>query len=99
MTPSAAAETQSPSPTPFVREAGAQPIPGYRLTQLIGRGWAGEVWECEAPGGLRKAIKFISGIRAAFGGALAGELEAIQQVKSIRHPFLLSMERVEFVGE
>jgi serine/threonine protein kinase len=48
---------------------------------------------------LHKAIKFVPGVRAACAGALAGELEAIQRVRSIRHPFLLSMERVEFVGD
>jgi serine/threonine protein kinase len=99
MIPSTTAETLSSVPPPVTRESGAQPIPGYRLTQKIGRGWAGEVWECEAPGGLRKAIKFVPEIREALAGGQTGELEVIQQVKSIRHPFLLSMERVEFVGE
>src|SRR5262249_18359932 len=99
MIPRSAAEKQPSLPTPCVREAGAQPIPGYRLTERIGRGRAGEVWRCEAPGGLHKAIKFVSGVRVACAGALAGELEAIQRVRSIRHPFLLSMERVEFVGD
>src|SRR5262249_32499610 len=63
MTSSATAETPSSPFPPFAPEAGAQPIPGYRLTEKIGRGWAGEVWECEAPGGLRKAIKFVPGVR------------------------------------
>jgi serine/threonine protein kinase len=100
MTPSAASEPSAPSLTSPGRQPGDQPIPGYRLLGLIGRGWAGEVWKCEAPGGLLKAIKFVHGARDTAGGGLGAENdEAIQRARSIRHPFLLSMERVEFVGD
>ncbi|MDW8267202.1 MAG: tubulin-like doman-containing protein [Gemmataceae bacterium] len=85
---------------PIRLEKHIEPIPGYRLIERLGRGGFGEVWKAEAPGGLLKAIKFVYGDLSDTndqGVAAEQELKALSRVKSIRHPFLLSLERYDIV--
>jgi eukaryotic-like serine/threonine-protein kinase len=80
--------------------ADAEPIPGYRLIERLGRGGYGEVWKAEAPGGIHKAIKFVAGDVDGFGDdgkAAEQEFKSLNRVKTIRHPFLLSIERFEVI--
>jgi hypothetical protein len=83
-----------------LREPNAEPIPGYRLIEPIGSGGFGEAWKCEAPGGLFKAIKFVFGNLNSLdveGARAEQELHALNRIKEVRHPFVLSLDRIEVV--
>jgi hypothetical protein len=70
-----------------------EPIPGYKTTDLLGRGGYGEVWKAIAPGGIAKAVKIIYG--DSDPTKAEGELRALARIKDVRHPLLLSIERIE----
>ncbi|MDA1180348.1 MAG: protein kinase, partial [Planctomycetota bacterium] len=70
-------------------------ILGYELKERIGSGGYGEVWTAEAPGGLHKAIKFIFGFHD--GDRAQREMKSLSHIKTVRHPFLLSLDRIDIV--
>lgn len=70
-------------------------IAGYRLEDRLGVGGYGEVWRAVSPGGLPKAVKILFG--QMDGPQADAELKSLQRMRDLRHPFLLSIERIEIV--
>jgi hypothetical protein len=64
------------------------PIVGsYRKIKRLGSGSFGEVWAAEAPGNVEVAIKII--FRPLNHQEAQRELQALELIKQLRHPFLL----------
>lgn len=72
---------------------GLPTIPGYTLTRRIASGSSGDVYEAVAPGGFSKAVKIVP---IDFRNALSRrELEGVGLIRSIRHPHLVAIDRVD----
>ena len=85
---------------PLVLASHEEPLKGYRLLERLGRGGFGEVWKVEAPGGLLKAMKFVFGDLDACdedSRPAEQELKALKRVQTIRHPYILSLERYDII--
>jgi serine/threonine protein kinase len=68
-------------------------LPGYTLERRLGSGGFGEVWKASAPGGLEKAVKILYGHYDEEQAET--ELKSLERVRSLHHPFLLNIERIE----
>lgn len=78
-------------------QKGDEPIAGYVLESPLGKGGFGEVWRSTAPGGFPKAVKIIQGSQAENDPGIHAfqERKALELLRDIRHPFILTVERVE----
>jgi len=92
-TPSTPAQTipaQMPVWTGPPAAASADVLPAdfeYKILRRLGHGTFGEVFEAEAPGGFKVAVKRIS--RSLDHPASKGERESLEALKNTSHPFLL----------
>lgn len=68
-------------------QAGAEPVPGYRLVKMLGRGGFGEVWKAVGPGEIAVALKYLE----LGSDAAAIEARALGLMKEVRHPHLLPL--------
>ena len=74
-------------PVPWTLAPGAEPMPGYRLTNWLGRGGSAEVWRAVGPGGFPLALKFVR-----MGGKDdAVQTRSLELMKEIRHAHLLTL--------
>ena len=77
---------------------GMEVPPGYKLKRVLGSGGAGDVWEADAPGGIPKAVKICHGELKDF--TMTGrEMEGLEYVRAIRHPYLLGLDRFELIDK
>src|SRR4051812_28375 len=66
------------------------PIQGYEFVKPLGQGSFAEVWQGLAPGRIPVAIKRI--LRPLDDAEAQGELQALERIRDLRHPFLLQTQ-------
>jgi len=87
------ANDPSSGSTDALATLGGVRLADYELTERLGAGGYGEVWKAIGPGGLPKAVKVLYGERN--GEHAEAELKSLERMRELRHPFLLSIERIE----
>jgi serine/threonine protein kinase len=86
-TPSATAPQPSIKVADTAKETLVSVGGGYRKVKRLGRGSFAEVWKAEAPGGVKVALKILN--RPDDHEEAQRELQALDLVCGLRHPFLL----------
>ena len=81
----------------MVLQAGQQPIPGYSLTQRLGRGGFGEVWAAPSPQRQSVALKFID-CQGKLSSTIAHEIRMMRGLKDLRHPYFIRLHDVRERG-
>lgn len=76
-------------------KVGLEPFPGYRLSQVLGRGGYGEVWEADKDDGSRVALKFLP---CTDSDATAREIRTLQALRDLVHPNLIQIHMVWCFG-
>jgi serine/threonine protein kinase len=66
---------------------GAEPVPGYRLVKIIGKGRHSQLWRAVVGGGMEVALKIIG----MYGAPLLGVLRALQNLTRFRHPHIVPL--------
>lgn len=74
-------------------ESGAEPLPGYRLTQVLGKGGFAEVWEA-ARGNEKVALKFIPSSNTS---TTVKEIKSLSAMQRLDYPGLTRMEQITCV--
>src|SRR3954469_2361552 len=68
-------------------------VPGYEIVRDIAHGGSGRVYEVRAPGGIAKAAKVV--VLDADNPLTEREIEGLRLMRSVRHPYLVSIDRVD----
>jgi serine/threonine protein kinase len=75
----------------FSLAKGMEPVPGYRLSQFLGKGGWGSVWKATNPAGNDCALKFLP---CDHQPVAAQEIRALQAIRQLKHPHLLGIEQI-----
>lgn len=76
---------------------GDEPLPGYRLERLLGRGGYGQVWEATGPDDRHVAVKLIYDVQERRGARELQAMSELHRVREIRHAHLVDIHRLELL--
>jgi serine/threonine protein kinase, bacterial len=77
----------------IVLQSGCEPLPGFRLDQMIGKGGFAEVWEAHHQNH-KVALKFILSSNTT---TTVKEIKSLSAIQKIDHPGLLQMDRISSI--
>ena len=79
-------------------EVGTTPVPGHRLSRLLGQGAFGQVWEAIREDGSNVALKFLD-TRASGSSLIASEVRVLRGLAELKHPHIVQLHGVHAVGK